>query len=167
MAYACCPSLTARVTAIGALLSARGQTLAVAESCTGGLLAAALTSVPGSSRWFGYGLVTYSLEAKQRLLHLPDELVAPARIVSESTALAMASAVRDLAGAAIGVGITGIAGPEGGGPGRPVGTVCLGWMARGGHASTRLFPGGRDDVRLAAVAAALAGIEEILRGAAG
>ncbi|MDA8360874.1 MAG: CinA family protein [Gammaproteobacteria bacterium] len=155
------------MTAIGEVLVARRQTLAVAESCTGGLLAAALTAVPGSSRWFEYGLVTYSPAAKQRLLQLPDDLVSPLRIVSEAVALAMATGVRSLAQASIGVGITGIAGPEGGRPDRPVGTVCVGWMADQGRTRTYVFPGGRDDVRLAAVAAALAGIQDILAATTG
>ncbi|MDA8389878.1 MAG: CinA family protein [Gammaproteobacteria bacterium] len=167
MACAWDASLTAQVTAIGELLVARHQTLAVAESCTGGLLAAALTAVPGSSRWFGYGLVTYSADAKRQLLRLSDDLVSPARIVSESTALAMAAAVRALAGAAIAVGVTGIAGPEGGRPDLPVGTVCVGWVAGQSRAQTYVFPGNRDDVRLAAVAAALGGVQEILAVRAG
>lgn len=143
---------------MGVALVARGFRLAVAESCTGGLLAAALTATPGSSEWFDCGLVTYSARAKAALLGLPPGLLLPSRIVSTDTAMAMAVAVRRLAGVALGCGITGIAGPGGGRPDCPVGTVCIAWAGAEVRAHTYLFAGHRGQVRAQAVAAALDGL---------
>jgi nicotinamide-nucleotide amidase len=108
---------------VAGLLRAAGQTLAVAESCTGGLLAARLTDVPGSSAFFERGFVTYSNRAKTEELGVPAELVARTGAVSEEVAAAMAAGVRRVAGTHWGVGITGIAGPDGGTPDKPVGLV--------------------------------------------
>ena len=109
--------------AVGQALSERGLTLALAESCTGGLLAKELTEVTGASAWFLEGLVTYSNEAKTRLLGVSAELLQEHGAVSEPVAVAMAQGARGRAGADLGIGITGIAGPTGGTPDKPVGTV--------------------------------------------
>ncbi len=152
-------SLTALCRDLGARLVARGLTVTVAESCTGGLVAAALTECPGSSQWFAYGFVTYSPQAKQALLGLSAEAVAPARIVSEATACAMAEAARRRAGADWAIAVTGIAGPQGGRRACPVGTVVIAWGdGRGTEAQTFRFPGDRAHVRASAVEAALQGL---------
>jgi nicotinamide-nucleotide amidase len=149
---------------VGAELAQRGLTLAVAESCTGGLLAARLTDVPGASAWFERGFVTYSNASKQDLLGVPAELIAERGAVDEDVARAMAEGARRRAGASIGVGITGIAGPDGGTPEKPVGLV---WLAIAGAAGDRTrrahFPGVRERVRFQATQAAL---EMIRRGLA-
>lgn len=106
-------------------LARRGQTVATAESCTGGLLAAAITDVPGSSAVFRTGVVTYANESKTRLLGVPEELLARVGAVSEEVARHMAAAVRERAGSNWGIGITGIAGPDGGSEEKPVGLVYI------------------------------------------
>ena len=149
---------------VGAELKQRGLTIAVAESCTGGLLAARLTEVPGSSVYFERGFVTYSNASKQDLLGVPEQLIAEKGAVDEEVARAMAEGARRKAGTSIGVGITGIAGPDGGSPEKPVGLV---WLAIAGAAGDRTrraqFPGGRERVRFQATQAAL---EMIRRGLA-
>jgi len=109
--------------AVARLLSEQEKTIALAESCTGGLVAHRLTNVPGISAHFVQGLVTYSNESKTRLLGVPETLLASVGAVSEEVARLMAEAVREQAGADVGVGISGIAGPDGGTPEKPVGTV--------------------------------------------
>ncbi|MGB9722878.1 MAG: CinA family protein [Chloroflexia bacterium] len=116
---------------LGAYLRRRGWTLAVAESCTGGLLAHRLTNVPGSSDYFLGGVVAYSNAAKQALLGIGAALLEREGAVSEAVAREMASSVRRLFGADIGVGITGIAGPTGGTPEKPVGLVYIALAAGG------------------------------------
>ncbi len=111
--------------AVVAALAGAGKTAATAESCTGGLVSQRITAVSGSSQVFGYGLCTYANEAKQRLLGVPGELIERHGVVSAPVAAAMARGVRRLAGADIGLGITGIAGPTGGTPDKPVGLVYL------------------------------------------
>ena len=108
------------------LLKERGLALAAAESCTGGLISAEITSVSGSSDVFGYGVCTYANEAKMKLLGVREETLASVGAVSEETAVQMAEGVRKLAGADIAVSVTGIAGPTGGTPEKPVGTVYIG-----------------------------------------
>lgn len=129
--------------ALGALLVARGATLAVAESCTGGMIAQLATSVPGSSDWFGYGYVTYADQAKIDLLGVPPELIREHGAVSEAVCLAMAEGARARSGATYAVSVTGIAGPGGGTPDKPVGTVWVGYAGPEG-ASARLLRFGRD-----------------------
>jgi competence/damage-inducible protein CinA-like protein len=147
------------------LLRGRGLTLAAAESCTGGLLATRLTDVPGSSAFFERGFVTYSNRAKVELLGIDPALLERTGAVSEEVAAAMAAGARRASGASIGVGITGIAGPEGGSAEKPVGLV---FMAADGAAGTRvrraIFPGDRGRVRHQATQAAL---EMIRRGLLG
>lgn len=130
----------------------RGWTLGAAESCTGGLVAGALTAVPGASRVFQGALTAYSNGLKQRLLNVSAELLARQGAVSEACAAAMAEGARGLLDCDLAVSVTGIAGPEGGSPEKPVGLVCFAW--RGPHGARqwqRRFSGSRDDVRKAAV----------------
>jgi competence/damage-inducible protein CinA-like protein len=112
--------------AVGRLLLERGATLALAESCTGGLLAKRLTDIPGSSAYFGEGLVTYSNESKERLLGVPHALIMDHGAVSEPVAREMAEAARRISGADYGLSVTGIAGPDGGTEAKPVGLVFVG-----------------------------------------
>lgn len=109
--------------AVGEACARAGYTVAVAESCTGGLLSQSLTGVSGASAWFLEGVVTYSDEAKTRLLGVPTDLIRSRGAVSEVVASAMATGIRERSGADIGVGITGVAGPTGGTQEKPVGTV--------------------------------------------
>jgi nicotinamide-nucleotide amidase len=142
--------------AVIALLLERDETLAVAESCTGGLLGGRLTGVPGSSRVFLGGIISYSNAAKQLLLGVPEDLLATHGAVSAPVAEQMARGARERLGSDIAVSVTGIAGPEGGTPEKPVGLVYLGLSDRSGERSQRhLFMGGRADVRTRSILAAL------------
>jgi len=146
-----------------ALLRAQKKMLATAESCTGGLLAGALTAVPGSSACFGFGFITYSNEAKQNLLHVSAETLALHGAVSAETAAAMARGAREMAGADIAIAVTGIAGPGGATAEKPLGLVYLG-LAAGESVITEkhIFSGGREEVRAQSIAAALARLERQL-----
>jgi nicotinamide-nucleotide amidase len=145
---------------LGARLSERGVMCATAESCTGGMVAAAITDVAGSSAWFDRGFVTYANEAKCELLGVPAATIARHGAVSEATARAMAEGALARSRAFIAVAVTGIAGPGGGSPEKPVGTVCFAWAVRDAptQAATRRFDGGRAAVRRAAAAEALHGL---------
>ena len=146
---------------LGAALSARGWTAATAESCTGGLVAGAITDIAGSSGWFDRGFVTYTNEAKIDMLGVDPDALARNGAVSEATAIAMAEGALRASRADVAVAVTGIAGPAGGTSAKPVGTVCFAWARRGGlaTAATRHFSGTRDDVREAAVIVALQGLK--------
>jgi nicotinamide-nucleotide amidase len=124
--------------AIGRLLQRRGATLALAESCTGGLLAKRLTDMPGSSAYFTEGLVTYSNESKERLLGVPHEMLVNHGAVSEPVAREMAEGARRVAGADYGLSATGIAGPDGGTEEKPVGLVFVGISDQRGAFAERL-----------------------------
>lgn len=141
---------------VGEMLAGKQATIAVAESCTGGMMAERLTAVEGSSRYFMSGIVTYSNESKINLADIPPLLLEMQGAVSEEVARGLAEGVREKIGTTIGVGITGIAGPSGGSPEKPVGTVHI---AVAGPSGTRhqafLFPGGRERVRWQATQAAL------------
>ena len=145
---------------LGAALRARGWLCATAESCTGGLVAAAITDVAGSSEWFDRGYVTYSNEAKIAMLAVPPATLALHGAVSEPTARAMAIGALAQGRAHAAVAVTGIAGPGGAVPGKPVGTVCFAWAARDGEArvGTRHLAGERAAVRQASVGIALRGL---------
>ena len=145
---------------LGRALAARGWRCATAESCTGGLIAGAITDVAGSSDWFERGFVTYSNEAKSELLGVSAATLLREGAVSEATAREMAEGALAASRADLAVAVTGIAGPGGGTAGKPVGTVCFAWAARGeaAIAATRSFAGDRQAVRRAAVAEALAGL---------
>ncbi len=137
-------------------LRACGWRMATAESCTGGLIAAACTAVAGSSDWFERGFVTYSNEAKMDLLGVPATLLAAHGAVSREVALAMAQGALQHAPVQLAVAVTGIAGPGGAVPGKPVGTVWLAWAtAAGAQAELLQLPGDRSAVRAATVQAAL------------
>ncbi|GAB2180000.1 nicotinamide-nucleotide amidase [Denitratisoma sp. agr-D3] len=146
--------LSARV---GAALAARGLTLATAESCTGGWVAQVLTHTAGSSAWFERGFVTYSNEAKQEMLGVPVATLENHGAVSLETAAAMALGALQNSKALISLSITGIAGPTGGSPGKPVGTVCFSWCFRGEAPRNRRrrFGGDRETVRYQALVFAL------------
>ncbi|MBK9703062.1 MAG: CinA family protein [Betaproteobacteria bacterium] len=145
---------------LGVLAQQRGRWIATAESCTGGLVAAAITAVAGSSAWFDRGFVTYSNAAKTALLGVGDGILTRHGAVSEATACAMAEGALRGSVADLAVAVTGIAGPGGGTATKPVGTVCLAWATRGGgvEAVTLHLPGDRAAVRRASVAAALTGL---------
>ena len=140
-------------------LQARGWMMASAESCTGGLIAGACTDVSGSSNWFERGFVTYSNAAKTELLGVPAALIDTHGAVSEPVARAMAEGAVRHAPVQCSLAVTGVAGPTGGTPDKPVGLVWFGWCV-GGVASTesRRFPGDRAAVRAQAVTHALAGL---------
>ena len=147
------------------LCTARQLKVAIAESCTGGLITGALTEIAGSSAVVDRGFVTYSDVAKTEMLGVPPELIARAGAVSQEVALAMVAGALARSGADIAVAVTGIAGPAGGTTEKPVGLVHFGAMRRGGPARhvVRTFPDhGRDAIRLAAVAEALGLIQELI-----
>ncbi len=141
---------------VGDLLRERGLSIAVAESCTGGLLASRLTDVAGSSKYFDRGVVCYSNDAKTEWLGVSAELLAAHGAVSEPVALAMADGVRQRARSGVGVGITGIAGPGGGSAEKPVGMVCIA-VVTPSHQDVRTFQflGPRDMVKFQSAQAAM------------
>ena len=133
----------------------RGKTVATAESCSGGLIAAAITDVPGASAVFGCGAVTYSNEMKRKILGVKEATLAAHGAVSPETAFEMAAGLKKLSGADIAVAVTGIAGPDGGSEAKPVGLVYLAVAdASGVEVSKNIFEGDRDAVRQQTVAKA-------------
>ncbi len=149
---------------VATLFSDRGATLVAAESCTGGWIAKTLTDIAGSSSWFECSVVAYSYEAKEALLGVRPETLEQQGAVSKETVTEMVSGAIARFGATVAVAVTGIAGPSGATPGKPVGTVWVGWKRRGGYAQTELFhfDGDRESVRRQTVAAALRGVQKIL-----
>ncbi|HEY3115511.1 MAG TPA: nicotinamide-nucleotide amidohydrolase family protein [Chloroflexota bacterium] len=144
------------VEALAAALEAHHYDLAVAESCTGGSLAAAITDLPGSSSFFVGGVVAYSNDLKEQLLGVPSATLQRHGAVSEETARAMAEGIRSRTGSAMGVSTTGIAGPGGATENKPVGLVYIGVATPDGVEVRRdVWPGGRAEVRAASVRAAL------------
>jgi len=152
---------------LGALLLERGECLAAAESCTGGWLAQSVTAIAGSSCWFDRGFVTYSNASKVDMLGVPDGTLERHGAVSEAVARAMAQGVLAHSPADWSVAITGIAGPTGGSPGKPVGTVCFAWARKDGgcEAQTCHLSGDRAAVREQAVRCALKGLIDRLESA--
>jgi nicotinamide-nucleotide amidase len=141
---------------VGTHLLAKQATISVAESCTGGMLAERLTAVDGSSRYFMSGIITYSNQSKIDLAGIPPLLLEMQGAVSEEVARGLAEGVREKIGTTVGVGITGIAGPSGGSPEKPVGTVHIAVSTPTGTTHQRfLFPGSRDRIRWQATQAAL------------
>lgn len=141
---------------IGRLMRASGWKLAVAESCTGGLLSARITSVPGASDYFEGGCIVYSNALKQNLLGVPESILGDHGAVSEPAAAAMAEGMLRGAGVDLALAVTGIAGPDGGSPGKPVGTVFIACASRGGTTVRKhLFRGDRERIRADAAHAAL------------
>ena len=155
-------ALVTLATLAGTRLKARGLKLVTAESCTGGWVAEAVTAIPGSSDWFERGFVTYSNEAKQEMLGVRAETLDRTGAVSEETALEMARGALAASRAQVAVSITGVAGPTGGTAAKPVGMVCFGWAVAGGgaDATTKHFPGDREQVRRQSVIFALQGVLE-------
>jgi nicotinamide-nucleotide amidase len=153
---------------VGEALAQAGQTLALAESCTGGMLGEMVTSVSGSSRYFLGGVVAYANSVKADLLGVGADLLAEHGAVSEAAARAMAVGAKARFGSDWGLAVTGIAGPGGGSPARPVGLVCIGLAWPGGSSVHRyVFPGQRDFIRRRSAMAALNHLRLALRGGAG
>jgi nicotinamide-nucleotide amidase len=141
---------------LGRALLVRGWRVATAESCTGGWIAKTLTDVAGSSQWFDGGVVSYSNAAKTDLLGVSPDMLAAHGAVSEQVVRAMADGARDRFHTQLAVAVSGIAGPDGGTPDKPVGTVCFAWATpTGTGAARRVFTGGRDSVRRQSVAFAI------------
>jgi nicotinamide-nucleotide amidase len=151
--------------AAGLALKEKGWMLATAESCTGGWVGEAVTAVAGSSAWYDRGFITYTNEAKQEMLGVSTQTLARHGAVSEATVREMAAGVLQHSRAAISLAISGIAGPTGGSPGKPVGTVCFAWAIRDGalKSESRVFPGDRRAVRRQAVEHALQGVLALLQ----
>jgi nicotinamide-nucleotide amidase len=148
---------------LGRGLLARGWRAATAESCTGGLVAGAITAVPGSSDWFERGFVTYSNDAKQQMLGVPRATIEAFGAVSEAVARAMAEGAVAHSRADCALAVTGVAGPGGGTATKPVGMVCFGWAVAGAtRVATRQLPGDRASVRAASVDEALRGLIELI-----
>lgn len=165
MARASNAALAGLVRQVATQLLARGGALATAESCTGGLIAKCVTDLPGSSAWFERGWVTYSDRAKRQDLGVPAGLIKRHGAVSEPVARAMAQGALHASRADTAVAVTGIAGPDGGSPDKPVGTVWIAWARRDGartavRARRFVFSGARDAVRRQSAAAALQGLLE-------
>ncbi len=141
----------------GKALKESHQVVATAESCTGGGIMQALTEVPGSSGWCDGGLITYSSDAKQRLLGVPKTIIEQFGAVSDETVRAMAEGVLSRCGATVSVAVSGIAGPDGGTVEKPVGTVWIAWAGAGTRTKTLkfLFEGDRASIRRQTVYAAL------------
>ena len=152
---------------VGRRLKQTRMVLATAESCTGGWISQAVTSVSGSSGWFERGFVTYSDDAKRELLGVSRSTLNKHGAVSEETAREMARGALERSRAGVAVAVTGIAGPTGGSDAKPVGTVCFAWARRGGDviAETRRFMGDRESVRAQSVVRALQGVLELLTSA--
>lgn len=148
---------------VGEALTARGWMLATAESCTGGWIAETVTATSGSSAWFDRGFVTYSNAAKIDMLGVSPATLATAGAVSEATVAEMAQGALEHSAAHLAVAISGVAGPGGGTPAKPVGMVCLAWARRGQPSRVRTLqlPGDRTAVRRQCVIHALRGLVEL------
>lgn len=149
---------------VGDRLRARGWMLATAESCTGGWVGHLLTALPGSSQWYERGFIPYANDAKIEMLGVPGELLAMHGAVSEEVTSAMAAGALAHSHAQAALAISGIAGPGGGTPQKPVGLVCYGWALTDGTlmSSTCRLSGDREEIRSRAVAAALRGLIDLL-----
>lgn len=155
---------------LGKALQAKGLQLALAESCTGGMVAQAITAIAGSSGWFDRGFVTYSNEAKTEMLGVPEIVIDTHGAVSEPVAQAMALGALQHSRANISASVTGIAGPSGGSAQKPVGMVCFGWAINFNNTQpekllveTRYFDGDRAEVRQQAASYSLAGLLKLIK----
>ena len=154
---------------LASVLAPQGWKIALAESCTGGLVCATLTELAGSSDWFECGYITYSNQAKTESLGVPADLIKSYGAVSEPVAKAMAEGALANAKVKAAIAITGIAGPAGGSAAKPVGTVCFGWSIQNGSdaiettCTTKVFQGDRQAVRLQATSYALAELLALLK----
>ncbi|KAF1715140.1 damage-inducible protein CinA [Pseudoxanthomonas sangjuensis] len=155
--------LAALAAALGARLRDNHDHLVTAESCTGGWIAKCVTDIAGSSDWFDCGMAAYSYEAQQALLGGRPQTLEDFGAVSRETVVEMVSGALIHSGATVAVAVTGIAGPSGGTPEKPVGTVWVAWKRRGGYAKAEVFrfDGDREAVRRQTVAAALRGLEAL------
>jgi nicotinamide-nucleotide amidase len=149
---------------LGRLLKQRELMIATAESCTGGWIGQAITQVPGSSEWFERGFVTYTYISKREMLGVKASSLAREGAVSEQVVREMADGALARSHAQVAVAVSGVAGPGGGTPDKPVGTVCFAWALKGarGRVETRRFRGDRDLVRRRCVAHALRGVLAML-----
>lgn len=159
-------ALAALADKVAELLCERRLMLVTAESCTGGWIAKCCTDLPGSSHWFERGFVTYTNDAKMEELGVLAETLQAYGAVSEATVAEMAAGALRQSNAQVSVSVSGIAGPGGGRPDKPVGTVCFGWVVAGKAPVTRrmLFSGNREQVRRQAVAEALRGVIDAVAG---
>lgn len=150
---------------LGQILIARNFTVTAAESCTGGMISAAFTDIAGSSVWFGYGFVSYSNQAKQELLGVPEATLDRFGAVSEETVAAMVNGALETSGADLAVAVSGVAGPDGGSAEKPVGTVWIAWGGRNSESKNQkfLFAGDRASVREQTVLTALKGLLELVQ----
>ena len=153
---------------VGEALKAQGLMLATAESCTGGWIAQAVTAVPGSSEWFERGFVTYTYISKREMLGVSEDTLDQHGAVSEETVREMVAGALAHSHAQVALAVSGTAGPGGGTPDKPVGTVCFAWAVKNGEprSTTLRFAGNREKVRRAAVKNALEGVLELLPAAA-
>ncbi|MGV6806573.1 MAG: CinA family protein [bacterium] len=156
--------ISSLVEKLAGLLLARNLTVTTAESCTGGGIAAAMTDVPGSSRWFEYGFVTYSNGAKTRLIDVSNDTLDQYGAVSSQVVEEMALGALAVSGADIAVAVSGVAGPDGATPQKPVGTVWFCWQVKGQKPMSQCstFSGNRLEIRHAAVIAAVSGLIPLL-----
>ncbi len=159
-------ALSNLATELGAALKARGYTLALAESCTGGMVAEAVTSVAGSSAWFDRGFVTYSNQAKVEMLGVSTQTLDIFGAVSEQTAIEMAVGALKNSHAQMTGSISGIAGPDGGTPEKPVGTICFAWAEthKPTSTTTKYFKGNRQEIRQQATIELMTGLIDRLNG---
>ncbi len=150
---------------IGGILRERGLRIAVAESCTGGLIANRITNIQGASDYFDIGFITYSNDSKELFLFVPEEIIAEKGAVSSEVAKAMAEGVIEATGADIAVAVTGIAGPGGGSPEKPVGTVYVGLALRNQVFVRKfLFSGDRISIKIQTSEEALKMVLDYLEG---
>lgn len=154
------PTLYRLAARVGQSLKRKGVMVATAESCTGGWIGQAITMVPGSSAWFDRGFVTYTNLAKQEMLGVKPASLASRGAVSEQVVREMSRGALARSRARVSVAVSGVAGPGGGSPGKPVGTVCFAWARKGAGVTTetRRFRGDRDEVRRRCVQHALKGL---------
>jgi nicotinamide-nucleotide amidase len=157
--------MRALATRVGRRLKAKKRLLVSAESCTGGWVAQAITSIAGSSAWFERGFVTYSNAAKRELLGVKAATLRKYGAVSEETAREMARGALARSRSTLALAVTGVAGPGGGSPQKPVGTVCFAWIYKNKlRSETQHFSGNREGVRRKSVIRALEGVLETLGG---
>jgi nicotinamide-nucleotide amidase len=150
---------------LAACLREQQLTITTAESCTGGGIAQAITDVPGSSQWFSHGFVTYSNAAKQQLINVPPSLIQHHGAVSQQVVEAMAIGALNVANSDLAVAVSGVAGPSGGTPEKPVGTVWIAWLLKSQPVTSQLFvfSGDRKNIRNQSVVESFKGSLETLR----
>jgi nicotinamide-nucleotide amidase len=164
MSTPCAPTLLTLSSLLGEKLLARTWRVATAESCTGGGIAAAITAIPGSSSWFEYGIVSYANRAKEKLLLVNPQTLLAQGAVSQAVVEQMAAGALALSGADIAVAVSGVAGPAGGTPEKPVGTVWFAWALVSGeiHSECFQFAGDRTAIQSQAVVQGLNGLLKLL-----